>query len=217
MATPVVIRGSSEEQAAVLDGALVVSDLPVPASINKILSLPYSRFLTIGDDGVTEDLRVVGSLANPQLAFVSAEAGADIYIKEIKIVIADSIGGNGINLSGFGAIPGGVDNGFIPYFEDKGQRLQVNDRPLFSNLDFVRLGKDTPSLGSDETAFRVKGAKTSNDYAYLPSWDLTTMSAGSNGVRLIAGSKQSFGIEIRDDITSLLGFEILAIGFRRFV
>ena len=216
MATPVNIVGPNQQRAAVLDGALIVSDLPVPAAINEILALPYSRFLTIDGDGVSDQLNVTGSLNAPVLAYVEAEAGADIYIKEMKMIISDTLGGSGLILSDFGAISGGVINGFVPFFENKGQRLQVNDRPLFTNLDFVRIG-ESPALGADETAFRIKGAKTGSDYAYMVTWDMTTLAAGNNGVRLIAGSKQRFGIEIRDDISSLGGFEMLVLGFKRFV
>ena len=216
MATPVNIVGPNQQRAAVLDGALIVSDLPVPAAINEILALPYSRFLSVDGDGVSDQLNVAGSLSTPVLAYVEAESGADVYIKEMKLIISDASGGSGLILSDFGAISGGVTNGFVPFFENKGQRLQVNDRPLFTNLDFVRVG-NAPSLGADETAFRIKGAKTGSDYAYMVTWDMTALAAGNNGVRLIADSKQRFGIEIRDDISSLDGFEILAVGFRRFV
>lgn len=217
MATPVNIKGANGQVAAVSDGALVVSELPVPAFTEEILALPYSKFFTVDGDGVTNDLTVNGSLTAPVLALINAEAGADIYIKEIKIIIDDEVGGSGMILSDFGGIPSGLTNGFIPFFENKGQRLPINDRPLFTNLDFIRMGSLTSALGSDETAFRIKGAKAGSDFAYLPSWDMTVLAPGNNGVRLIAGSKQSFGVEIRDDITSLEGFEILALGFRRFV
>jgi len=215
MSTPVNIKGPSGELAAVEEGALVVSTLPVPAYSEQILSLPYANFLTIDGEGVIDDLTVVGSLANPVIAEVKAEAGADIYITEIKVIIAATVGGNGMALSQFGGINGGVTNGFVPFFSNKGDRLQVSERPLYTNLDFIRIG-DAPALGADDTAFRVKGAKNSTGYAYLPVWDMRALSSG-NGVRLSAGSKQSFGVEIRDDITSLDGFEILAVGFRRFV
>ena len=216
MAAPVSIKGATGEQAAVLDGALIVSDLPAPAFTSKVLALPLSEFFTIDGDGVSNQLNVSGSLSNPALAYVEAEATADIYVKEVKVIISDSQGGNGLLLSDFGAVTGGVANGFIPFFEDKGQRLKLNDQPLFTNLDFIRVG-DSPALGSDDTAFRIKGAKSGTDYAYMASWDMTKLAPGGNGVRLISGSKQRFGIEIRDDITSVDGFEILALGFRRFI
>ena len=215
MSAPVNIKGAYGGFAAVEEGALVVSSLPVPAYTDKILSLPYANFLTVNGAGVVDDLRVAGSLSSPVIAEVKAEAGADIYITEIKVIIAATVGGNGMALSQFGGIDGGVTNGFIPFFSNKGAKLQVSERPLFTNLDFIRIGS-AEGLGADDTAFRVKGAKNSTGYAYLPVWDMRALSSG-NGVRLSAGSKQSFGVEIRDDITSLDGFEILAVGFRRFV
>ncbi len=215
MSTPVKIKGGNNQFVNVIDGALVVSQLPVPAFTDEILSLPYSMFFTINGDGVTQNLNVPGTLENPTLAFISSEQDSDVYIKELKIIIADNAGGVGIQLSDFGGIDGGVTNGFLPYFENKGLRIKFNEKPLLNNLDFVMLG--SPALGSDETAFRVKGAKTAADFAYLPNWDLTSFSPSNNGVRLIAGTKESLGIEIRDNITSLDAFEILAIGFRRFI
>ncbi len=217
MVTPVQIRGLNNEAASVVDGGLVVSQVPAPSSSQDILTLPYVSFLTVDGDGITEDLRVAGTLADPIDAYISAESGADIYINTISILITDSDVGGGIALNEFGGISGGLVNGMVPFFQNKGEKLAFADRPLFTNFDFVRIGTLSPHLGEDDMSYRIRAAKNALDYSYLAIWDVTRLSPYGLGLRLSANTKQRLGIEIRDDITSLSGFEILATGYRRFV
>lgn len=215
MATPVQITGLNNEKASVIDGGLAVSQVPAPSTNQDILTLPYVNFLTIGGDGITTDLNVDGSI-NEVDAFISAEAGADIYVNTISVVITDSAASGGIYLNEFGALPP-LTNGVVPYFANKGERLAFAERPLFTNFDFVRIGTLTPSLGQDQLAFRVQAERNSNDYAYIATWDMTRLSPYGLGLRMSANTKQAIGITIRDDISSLTGFEVLATGYRRFV
>jgi hypothetical protein len=217
MVAPVQIRGTNNEIANVVDGGLAVSQIPAPSSSQDILTLPYVNFLTIAGDGQTTDLRVNGSLDSPVEAFIGAEAGADIYINTISVVITDSAASGGIYLNEFGAIVGGLTNGIVPFFQNKGDKLAFAERPLYTNFDFVRIGTLTPQVGQDQLAFRIQAERNSNDYAYAATWDMTRLSPYGLGLRLSAGTNQKLGIDVRDDITSLSGFEILATGYRRFV
>lgn len=215
MATPVNIVGLNNERASVVDGGLSVSQVPAPSSNADILTLPYVSFLTVNGDGVTDNLIVDGSV-NPVDAYVEAEAGSDIYVNTISVVITDSAGAGGIYLNEFGALPP-LTNGIVPYFFNKGEKLAFAERPLFTNFDFVRIGTLTPALGSDQLAFRVQAERNSDDYAYIATWDMTRLSPYGLGLRMSANTNQQIGITIQDDITALTGFEILATGYRRIV
>lgn len=215
MVAPVQITGANNEKAQVIEGGLVVSQVPAPAPSADVLTLPYVNFLTVNGDGVTESLLVDGS-AIPVEAFVSAEANADVYISTISIVITDSAGGSGIYLNDFGALPR-LTNGIVPFFQDKGDKLAFAERPLYTNFDFVRIGTLTPALGQDQIAFRIQADKKSDEYAYVATWDMTKLSPYGLGLRMAAGTKQKVGLEIRDNITSLSGMEVLCTGYRRFI
>lgn len=214
MATPVTIKDDKNRVAKVLDGGLVVSNVPAPANVDDTLTAPYVAFMTPTGRGGDEDLTLDGSTTSID-AYIEAEAGLDIYIKEIKVLIDDNAA---LNLADFGAISAGLTNGLVPFFLNENIRIDFAERPLLTNFDVLRVGSKSPSLGSDNTAFRIQGAKGGgSDYSYLGVWDMTNTSPGGLGVRLRAGSGQRLGVQINDDLTSLVAFEVLCIGYRRFV
>jgi len=214
MTVPVNIIGENNEVAQVIDGGLVVSQYPAPAkSDSDVITLPNVEFMTINGDKITADLNVDGSV-NEVNAYIEADNNSDIYIKVMNVLISDTKGGSGLVLSDFGALPA-LTNGIIPYFEANNIKYPLLPRGLQTNFDFVRIGSLSPNFGSDETAYRIKGAKTGSGYDYLSVMDLTSASPGKLGIRLAAGTKQKLGVLIRDDISSLDAFEIGTIGYKR--
>lgn len=214
MAIPSQLTGTKGEVAEVVDGGLVVSSLPAPSSESNILTVPYVGFMTPTGRLGNPDLTVDGSVNNIDV-YIAAEPGFDIYIKEIKILIT---GPTDLDLQDFGNITGGLTNGLVPYFENANNRIAFSDRPLLSNFDVIRVGSKTPALGEDSSAFRIKGAKLGTaSSSYFAIWDMNNISPSNLGVRLTAASKQFLGVEIRDNLTSLEAFEILCVGYRRFI
>jgi len=214
MTAPVNITGENNEVAQVIDGGLVVSQYPAPAkSNNDVVTLPNVEFMTINGDGITGALNVDGSV-NTVDAYIEAKNDSDIYVKVANVLISDTKGGSGLILNEFGALPA-LTNGIVLYFEANNIKYPLLPRGLQTNFDFVRLGSLSPHLGSDETAYRIKGAKTGNDYDYLSVIDLVNAGPGNQGIRLAAGTKQKIGVLIQDDISSLVGFEIGTIGYKR--
>lgn len=215
MAANTHIIGENNNRADVIGGGLVISQTPAPAPASETLTLPYVNSMTVNGDGVTDDLRVDGSITE-QRAYIEAESGADIYIKQINVLIEDNAGGSGISLNEFGALPA-LTNGLLTFFESKNVESALSERPLFSNFDVLRIGSLSPDIGSDDTAFRLQGAKNSTAYGYLSRWDLTNLAPGVDGVLMRANTNQKIGIRIRDDLTALDTFEIICLGYRRFV
>lgn len=214
MSVKINVIGKGGDIAEVFDNALAVTQIPAPVSTSEVLTLPYVQFMTVNGDRETSDLNLDGS-TNPITAFIESENDADIYIKELKIVVVDS---PALNLSDFGAISGGLANGLVPYFENKGVRLAVSERPIKTNFELLRIGSKSPAFGNDDTAYRIQGAKGGGaDYAYFSAWDMTALSAGDLGVRLSAGQGQKLGVVIQDDLLPLTAFDILCIGYRRFI
>lgn len=214
MSAPVVIRDSENNQAKVVDGGLVVSEVPAPATGFETITIPFVAFMTPTGKGGDNDLTLDGSTTTVG-AYIESENDGDIYIKEIKVLVTDNAA---LALDDFGAIASGLTNGIAPFFLNKGVKLQFADRPILTNFDLLRVGSKSPPFGADDTAWRIKGAKGGGtDYSYLSVWDMTNISPGDNGARLSAASGQRLGVDIQDDLTSLTGFEILCTGFKRFV
>lgn len=214
MATPVNIKGTNNEVAQVAEGGLVVTSTPAPAATLDTITSPYIGFMTPTGLGGDEDLTLDGSTTEIDV-FIEAENDADIYIKEIKVLVVDNAV---LALTDFGAIATGLTNGLLPFYRNKGVDISFTERPLFTNFDILRVGSKSPEFGVDDTAWRIKGAKGGgSDYAYLGVWDMTQVSPGNVGIRLVANSGQRLGVKIRDDLTTLTSFEILCIGYRRLL
>ena len=82
------------------EGTVEVVVHPHPPFSEQVIPLPFRQFFTDnGSDTGDEDMRVDGSVTNVDF-YVEAQAGCDIYIKTIAIVIADA----GATLNKFGNI-----------------------------------------------------------------------------------------------------------------
>lgn len=215
MSLRVAIEDGDKNQATVIDGGLSVSVIPAPATSAKNLYLSNVQILTVNGDGISGELNLDGSV-DPIEAYVEASQNEDTYFKKLTVLISDTLGGQGIVLSDFGGIPA-LTNGITLYIESENIKYPITPRPLKTNFEVLRLGTRSPTFGVDDTAYRIKGAKTGNDYDYFAIIDLTDMSPQGLGVRLAAGTKQRLGIIIQDDLTELSAFEIVSLGYRRFV
>jgi len=214
MPTPTNIVGKNNEVAGVQEGALVVTNIPVPASTDSdLIIVPLVINVSVDGAGVVFDLNLDGS-STPIDALIQADSDGDIYIKTINIIIEDT--GN-IFLEDFGGIAGGLSNGIDTFIEARGVRFPISKRPLFTNFDMVRVGTLTPPVGADDTAFRIKQRQGSGDTLYNPVWDMTRLSSGDLGIRLAANTNQKIGITINDNLTSLVSFNMVMTGFKRLI
>ena len=209
MPTPINIIDEDGEVADVQDRGLVVTMNPFPAVNENVIQVPLIRTVTVGGDGVTNNLIVDGSVDNID-AFVQAEDDGDIYLTTVNLIIEDNLT---IFLDWFGGITAGLANGIVTFYEVEGVKTPISDVPILTNLDAISIGTLTKAFGEEEKAYRVKFDATSNT-AYLPVWDLTRLSSGQ-GLLLRAGTKEKFGITIRDDLSPLVQFRMSAIGYKR--
>lgn len=210
------ITDSDGNEARLVERGLLVSNHAVPApGTTTFDQIPFISAISVGGTGeaADTDLRVNGSV-NPIDAFISALDEGDLYIKTANIFIEGS--GN-INLSDFGDIAGGLPNGISTFIQNQGVKFPITRQPILTNSDMVRIGTLTAGLGSDESAFRLKQQQGSGDTGYNPVWDMTRLAAGTEGVRLSAGTKQRLGITINDDLRSLVSFNIIFSGYIRLI
>lgn len=211
MTTPVKIIDKDGEEARIIEGALVVSNIPVPSPSNiKFIQIPFIENLSINGDGVSFDLRVDGSVT-PIDAFLEARSDGDLYIKTANIIVEDA--GN-IALEDFGALPA-LTNGIDTFIENEGIRFNITKQPIKNNFDMIRIGTLTPAVGADDTAFRIKQRLGVGDTLYNPVWDFTRLAGGTEGIRLASNTKQRLGITINDDLTTLTSFNMVLTGYIR--
>lgn len=214
MPIPAVITDDKKNTARVIDDGLVVTKNSVPAPApTEFLQVPFVKNMAVDGTGEIELSNVDGSTA-PVDAFIEARSDGDLYLEIANLFIEGS--GN-IQLEDFGDIIGGLTVGIDTFVESKGTKIPITQVPITTNLDMNRIGTLTQGLGVDASAFRGKQSLGGGNTFYNPIWDLTKLSSGDEGMVLAAGTKQRLGITINDDLTSLVSFNVLIIGYLRLV
>lgn len=193
-------------------GDLVTVLSPNPPLGSEILTIPFIDFLTIdGIEGGTSDLDVDGSTTSIE-ASILARTNGDVYLTTLSALISD----NTIALNRFGGIAGGLINGLEFFYESPLGRFS-SPLDIRTNYDFIRLATLTSPIGSKTDAYQVSNAGVDSEDAYTPIIDLTRYNAQNYGIRLRKGTKDKIGFQIRDDLTPLSVFNILAIGYTRII
>lgn len=214
MTIPIIIMDEKKNTPKIVDRGLVVTQNSVPAPAQTdFLQVPFVQSMAVNGDGEIELSNVDGSVI-PVDAFIEARSDGDLYLEIANLFIEGS--GN-LQLQDFGDISGGLTNGIDTFVESKGTKIPITQVPITTNLDMVRIGHLTAPLGGDSSAFRGKQTVAGGNTFYNPVWDLTKLSSGNEGIVLAAGTKQRLGITINDDLTSLVSFNILIVGYLRLI
>jgi hypothetical protein len=185
-------------------GEIVVH--PHPPVDSNITPTPFRAFFRAEDN--TNNMRVVGSLANPIPFFIKASTENDIYIKSISIVISDQ----NATLEKFGAISVLTNGVQLTWSTLKQGEIPLHDN-LRRNFDFVRLSGGEPAFGSTANAFRADKI-SGNSEGYLPFLDMQRIFGMPWGIRLNKGTTDSVQFIIRDDITAIDQFNAIAYGIQ---
>lgn len=207
------ITGTNQKNVAeVIDeGSLKVTLSPTLGVEKKITSVPFSRFLTVNNDGVTSDLTVSGTPANPTEAFVSGQSLGDFYVTAANILIADD---GAVALNRFGSSPALINGVDFFYNFPSADVILGTAR---TNFDVIRFSTLTKPTGGKSDAFQLANANAGNEDAYNPILDLARNSPNGLGARLRQNSNDKLGIRIKDDLSGVSTFNILLIGFIRII
>jgi hypothetical protein len=178
-----------------------------PPIDEEVSAYPFSQFFT--DDGTasgSNDMRVDGS-TTPQEFYISAQEDMDLYIKTISVRIADQ----SAVLNKYGnltALTNGIDWKFrANVLGDVSLRTGIK-----TNLDFVRMGISTPSIGSGSDSFRADVSGSSAD-TYLIVIDMAATFGFPWGLRLEKASRDRISFVVNDDLsTGMDGHDIFAFG-----
>lgn len=188
-------------------GFLFTQEAPYPPAGEDTIMTIYRQFLTLDNDGVTNDMRVNGSVTK-KIFRVNAEPGFDIYITSLSFLIADA---NAL-LAQFGALTA-LTNGCRLYYENSDGEINIGTQ-LRSNFDIVRLCLGNPAFGTGTEAFRGTNVVGASE-AFIPVLDFRTFGF-KWGLRLLNGTENRLEFEINDNLSAGLdALNIIAYGFRR--
>jgi hypothetical protein len=187
------------------EGELSVVVHPHPPKDEEESALPFrERFST--DAGATA-MAVNGSVTNAEYS-IRAQEGFDIYIKHISVVIGDN-GSPALNK--FGALSA-LSNGVKWTWDNRTVGVIELHDGIKTNLEFIRTGNMTAGVGDGTTAFLSDVSGGGTEASYLPQIDLAGLFGMPYGVRLRKGSSDRMTFTVRDDLSTLVTFNIIAYG-----
>lgn len=188
------------------EGFLFTQEAPFPPSGEETKITVYREFLTLNNDGTTNDMRVDGSTTS-QYFWVNSEPNFDIYITTLSFLISDA----GAELDEFGNLAA-LTNGCRLFYEDNNGEINIGT-DLVSNFEFIRLCQGNPAFGNAADAFRARNIVGASE-GYIPVFDFRNFGFRW-GLKLKAGTNNRLVMEINDNVSSIDGFNATAYGFRR--
>jgi hypothetical protein len=188
------------------EGFLFTQEAPFPPSGEETKITVYREFLTLNNDGTTNDMRVDGSTTS-QYFWVNSEPNFDIYITTLSFLISDA----GAELDEFGNLAA-LTNGCRLFYEDNNGEINIGT-DLVSNFEFIRLCQGNPAFGNAADAFRARNIVGGSE-GYIPVFDFRNFGFRW-GLKLKAGTNNRLVMEINDNVSSIDGFNATAYGFRR--
>lgn len=209
MSTPVPLKdGSGDGFKACVNsrGAVLSAPFSYPAFEQEVPSYPISKWFTDdGTDSGSNDMRVDGSSTSVDF-FISAN-GSPRFIKSISVRISDP----NAELDEFGNLAALTNGITFSYFNDAIGRVVIQDA-IQTNLDFIRIGLNTPPVGDNNNAFRC-AVGGSGPETYLPIIDMNFVFGMPYGLYLAAGSTDKVIFTVNDDLSSgMTAFNIIAFG-----
>ena len=189
------------------EGTVGVVVHPHPPLVEEVEILPFSQYFT--DNGTatgSNDMRVNGATTNVDFS-VNAIQDRDLFIKTLTIEISDA----GATLNEFGALSA-LANGvqFIWFTQDQGEYI-INDG-FKTNWEAIRMCGTDP-YGGGGNAFKANNISGGSE-GFTPVFDTQKMFGMPWGLRLKKGTKDKLIMRVRDNITAIDSFNIIAYGTR---
>jgi len=207
-----IIDGNGNDNKALVskEGVIqVINHGHAPVS-ETIFSVPFRQYFT--DDGTpsgSNDLIVDGSTTETEF-YVAANSERDSYIVTVSVDLADDGSPNMNKFGNLTALTNGIEVCYVT--EDIGTEI-IHDG-IKTNREFVRFGNETAAIGTGSDAFLADASGGGTEKAYLPKLDLVEQFGLPFGVKLRKGTRDRFVFKVRDDLTNLTTFNIIAYGNR---
>jgi len=188
------------------EGEIGVAVHQHPPREESIIGIPFAEYFS---NGGSSDMAVDGS-STPVEFGVTASPDYDTYLKFVSV----NIGDNGSpTLNKFGAITA-LSNGVAWCWDTTDLGSVILESGLKTNLEFIRAAPQTAGIGDGTTAFLADVSGGGTEKNYLPQIDLSTLYGGEWGLRLRKGTNDRMFFKVRDNLSSLLTFDIKVTGRR---
>jgi hypothetical protein len=185
-------------------GVVVHTHPPINESL---ISLPFRAYFT--DSADNNDMVVDGSVT-PQDFTIEASQDYDIWIKYISAEISDTSNMNLNNFGGISELTNGIE--WVWFNQQEGE-YQLHEG-IKTNKEFIRVGTDTASIGTGNDSFLADVSGGGTEKSYLPSIDIKESFGLPFGLRLRKGTTDRVIFRVRDALTGITNFNIVAYGVR---
>lgn len=154
---------------------------------------PGIAYTAFALDGASKDLNVDGSVTPVEFEIVPP-TGFIYYIHTVIITMVDS----SINFTKFGGITALTNGIKIEIKQDGGSLTESPQSPIKVNKEFYQFGYDTTLQSATEDIFVAK---------LLVKIDSGTI------IKLVDSSSDLIKITVRDDLTAITDFKVVALGY----
>lgn len=199
MITSRIIGGNGHELKINGEGEIPVSVHTHPPRDEKVESLPFRSYFK--DSAGSNDMVAVGSLTTPVDYTIDADSNFDYFIKTLSVKVADA----GAKFNLFGAL-GALSNGIEFKWKNQSTGELIIHDGIKDNLEWFRL-----SNNGVETSSIIDLSGGGAD-AVLVHIDLAVLFGNPWGVRLVKGRTDQLIFSVRDDLTGITEFNIIAYG-----
>jgi hypothetical protein len=201
--------GSNRSVKVFPDNSLFVSSAALPpVGTGGAGAIIFRQYMT--DDGTStgsSDMKVNGQSSETSF-FIPAHPERDRYITTLSFEIADG----SATLNKFGNLTALTNGCELRYEHDTLGFITIHEA-LKSNWDFVRLCLGSPPLGGATDAFKANNVSGASE-GYIPVLDLSRF-LPPYGIKLDAGTSQKIELIVKDDVTGVDLFDVIAYGFDR--
>ena len=178
-----------------------------PPKSETLFAIPFRSYFKNSSDSL--DMAVDGSVTQDNFN-VSAVTNRDVYLRSISVLIGDG-GTPALNKFGnLSALTNGIEIVYVT--QDNGEFI-IHDG-IKTNLEFIRLGVDTAGIGTGTDAFLADVSGGGTEKSYLPTIDLQETFGLPFGLKLRQGTTDYLRFTVRDDLSTLTTFNIIAYGIQ---
>jgi hypothetical protein len=163
---------------------------------------PFRQYFT---NNGSNDMLVDGSIT-PVDFTINASSEYDVYVGTMSVIIADAAA----TLNKFGNLAA-LTNGVEIFWETQDKGVVQIHEGLKTNLDFMRLSGGEPAIGTGADSFKADLSGGGAD-AYLPMIDIQDIFGLQWGLRLRKGTTDKIVVRIKDNVSGMDQFDIIAYG-----
>lgn len=181
------------------EGELTVTQHTHPPIDEAVESLPFRAYFR--NSAGSNNMVTSGSLASPVDYTIDADADFDYFVKTLSVKVADA----GAKFNLFGALTA-LTNGIEFKWKNQATGELIIHDGIKDNLEWYRLSNN------DVTTASIIDLSGGGADAVVVHIDLAVLFGNPWGVRLVKGRKDQLIFSVRDNLTGITEFNIIAYG-----